>query len=46
MSRMGVAATVVEAMTATRNVRWLDDSEAAAMNLVTTPVRKPSTAAR
>jgi hypothetical protein len=41
MTRMGVSSSIVEAMSATRDVRWLDVSEAAAMNLVTEPVPKP-----
>jgi hypothetical protein len=32
---------VVEAMTANRDVRWLDPHEAIAMNLVTRPVGGP-----
>jgi hypothetical protein len=38
VTRMGVSSSIVEAMTATRDVRWLDAHEAAAMNLVTEPV--------
>jgi hypothetical protein len=41
MTRMGVSSTVVEAMTANRDVRWLDPQEAIAMKLVTDPVRGP-----
>jgi len=41
MTRMGVSSAVVEAMTANRDVRWLDPQEAIAMNLVTDPVRGP-----
>ena len=41
MTRMGVSSSIVEAMSATRDVRWLDVREAAAMNLVTKPVLKP-----
>lgn len=37
MTKMGVASTVVEAMSQTRDVRWLDNREALAMNLVTDP---------
>ena len=40
MTRMGVSSSVVEAMSATRDVRWLGVKEAAAMNLVTDPVRE------
>jgi hypothetical protein len=41
MTRMGVSSAVVEAMSATSDVRWLGAREAVAMNLVTDPVRKP-----
>ena len=41
MTRMGVSSSVVEAMSATNNVRWLGASEAAAMSLVTDPVPRP-----
>lgn len=41
MTRMGVASSVIEAMSETRDVRWLGAREAVAMNLVTAPVRKP-----
>jgi hypothetical protein len=41
VTRMGISSSVVEAMSATRDVRWLDVREAAAMNLVTQPVAKP-----
>jgi hypothetical protein len=41
MTRMGVSASVVEAMSQTRDVRWLGSQEALAMNLVTDPVRTP-----
>jgi hypothetical protein len=40
VTRMGVSSSVVEAMSATRDVRWLAAREAAAMNLVTEPVPK------
>ena len=39
MTKMGVSARVVEAMSATRKIHWLDDQDALAMNLVTAPVR-------
>jgi hypothetical protein len=39
MTRMGVSSSVVEAMSATSDVRWLTAKEAAAMNLITDPVR-------
>jgi len=41
MTRMGVSASVVEAMSATSEVRWLGAQEAAAMNLITEPVGRP-----
>jgi hypothetical protein len=37
MTRMGVSSSVVEAMAATGDVRWLPAKEAAAMNLITDP---------
>jgi hypothetical protein len=37
MTRMGVSSTVIEAMSQTREVRWLDPKQALAMNLVTEP---------
>lgn len=45
MTRMGVSSAVVEAMSATREVRWLEPAEALKMKLVTDPV-EPSAAAR
>jgi hypothetical protein len=41
MTRMGVSSSVVEAMSQTRDVRWIGVREAAAMNLVTDPVDRP-----
>ncbi len=41
MTKMGVSSSVVEAMSATSDVRWLSVKEAAAMNLVTDLVGKP-----
>lgn len=41
MSRMGVSSQVVEAMSETREIRWLAQKEALAMNLVTTAVGRP-----
>jgi hypothetical protein len=38
MTKMGVSSTVVEAMSATRDIRWLDPAEAVKMNLVTAPL--------
>jgi hypothetical protein len=46
MTKMGVASTVVEAMSATREVRWLSPAEALAMNLMTKPVDKAGPAGR
>ena len=39
MTKMGVSSAVVEAMSATKDVRWLGAREASAMNLITDPVR-------
>jgi hypothetical protein len=41
MTKMGVSSSVVEAMSETRDVRWLGAKEAAAMNLVTDPLERP-----
>jgi len=41
MTKMGISSTVVEAMSQTRDVRWLGNQEALAMNLITDPVRAP-----
>ena len=41
MTKMGVASSVVEAMSETRQIRWLAPKEALAMNLITDPVGKP-----
>lgn len=41
MTRMGVSSSVVEAMSATSDIRWLSAQEAIAMNLVTAPAGKP-----
>jgi len=38
---MGVLSSVVEAMSETKDVRWLGAKEASAMNLITDPVRRP-----
>jgi hypothetical protein len=38
MTKMGVSSTVVEEMSETRDVRWLDPKAALAMNLITDPV--------
>ena len=37
-TKMGVSSSVVEAMSATSNIRWLSAKEAAAMKLITDPV--------
>jgi hypothetical protein len=41
LTRMGISASLVEAMTATSNIRWLGAQEGASMKLVTDPVRGP-----
>jgi hypothetical protein len=41
MTKMGVSSAAVEAMSQTRDIRWLGVKEAAAMNLVTNPVARP-----
>jgi hypothetical protein len=41
MTKMGVSSSVVEAMSETKDVRWLGAKEASAMNLITDPVRRP-----
>ena len=41
MTKMGVSSSVVEAMSETREVHWLDQSEALNMHLVTDPVANP-----
>jgi hypothetical protein len=46
MTKMGVSSSVVEAMSQTRDIRWLGVREAAAMNLVTEPAGKPRAVAR
>jgi len=40
-TRMGVSSAVVEAMSQTSDVRWLDTREALAMNLITNRVARP-----
>ena len=39
MTKMGVSSSVVEAMSATRDIRWLEPAEAVNMHLVTDPTR-------
>ena len=41
MTRMGISSSIVEAMSETRDIRWLAPRDALAMNLVTDPVGKP-----
>jgi len=41
MSKMGVASSMVAAMSETREIRWLAPREALAMNLITDPVGRP-----
>ena len=41
MTEMGVSSAVVQAMSQTRDIRWLGVREAAAMNFVTEPAGKP-----
>lgn len=44
MTRMGISSSVIEAMSATREVRWLDPAEALKMHLITDPLGNPQTA--
>jgi hypothetical protein len=41
MTRMGVSSSIVEAMSETREIRWLSPQQALAMNLVTDPLGQP-----
>ena len=41
MTKMGIASSIVEAMSETRDIRWLDPGQALAMNLITDPIGKP-----
>jgi len=41
MTKMGVSSSIVEAMSETREIRWLSPKQALAMNLVTDPLGKP-----
>jgi len=41
VTKMGVSSSIVEAMSETRDVRWLGTKEASAMNLVTDSVGRP-----
>jgi hypothetical protein len=38
MTKMGVSPSVIEAMSATRDVRWLEPAEAVQMHLITDPI--------
>ena len=40
MTKMGVSSSIVEAMSETRDIRWLGPKQALAMNLITDPARK------
>ena len=46
MSKMGVSSAVVEAMSATRDIRWLEPAEAVKMNLVSEPIGQAEAARR
>ena len=39
--KVGVASSIVTAMSETRDIRWLDPREAVAMNLITDPLSRP-----
>lgn len=41
MTKMGISSSIVEAMSETREIRWLSPKQALAMNLVTDPLGKP-----
>jgi hypothetical protein len=41
MTRMGVSSSIVEAMSETSDIRWLDPKQALAMNLITEPIGRP-----
>jgi hypothetical protein len=41
MTKMGVSSSIVQAMSETRDIRWLSPKQALAMNLVTEPLAKP-----
>jgi hypothetical protein len=40
MTKMGVASSIVQAMSETKEIRWLAPKEALAMNLITDPITK------
>ena len=41
MTKMGVSSSIVEAMSESRDIRWLSPKQALAMNLVTEPLGRP-----
>lgn len=41
MTKMGVSSSIVEAMSATKDIRWLAPNQALAMNLITDPLARP-----
>ena len=41
MTRMGVSSSIVEVMSQTKDIRWLDAKQAVAMNLITDPLGNP-----
>lgn len=41
MTKMGISSSIVEAMSETRDIRWLSPKQALAMNLVTDPLGRP-----
>ena len=41
MTKMGVSSSIVQAMSETRDIKWLSPKQALAMNLVTEPLAKP-----
>ena len=41
MTKMGVSSRIVELMSQTSNIRWLNPRDALAMNLITTPLDRP-----
>ncbi|QPF84480.1 hypothetical protein IC762_33565 [Bradyrhizobium genosp. L] len=41
MTKMGVSSRIVELMSQTSDIRWLNPKDALAMNLITTPLERP-----
>jgi hypothetical protein len=41
LTKMGISASLVEAMSRTSDIRWLSTPEAVTMNLITDPLRRP-----